>query len=260
DAKGATVFPGLIDAHAHLEMLAYAWGLAVDVRSTRVSSIEEMIACLRAKADVTPAGDWILAQGEHFQNLKFKEGRYPDRNDLDRISDRHPIIYRSSYHLNVFNSAGLKALRVDENTPDAPGGRIERDPVTSKLTGRTFDMFAPLQGPQSTVPSLVDAMVRVEDKYLAVGVTGIGDIPLHSHALHGLVLMAAQGWGRRRAGVSPKYPTVVVEADFATRMLQEKFKHIPGSKIKLCGIKLFLDGGLTSGAAALHEDYPNSPG
>ena len=77
--------------------------------------------------------------------MKFKEGRYPNRDDLDRISDRHPIIYRSSYHLNVFNSAGLKALRVDENTPDSPGGRIERDPITSKLTGRTFDMFAPLK-------------------------------------------------------------------------------------------------------------------
>lgn len=260
DARGASVFPGLIDAHAHLEMLAYAWGLAVDCRSSRVSSIEEMVVRLREHAQKTKPGEWILGQGEHFQNLKLKEGRFPDRDDLDRVSQEHLIVYRSSYHLNVFNTAALKALRVDESTPDAPGGRIERDPATGKLTGRTYDMYAPLQGPQSTVPSLVDAMVRVQEKYLSVGVTCIGEIPLHSHGLDGLLLMAAQGWGKLRAGIYPKYPTVVKEPDFKTRMLQEKLKSINGDKIKLCGIKLFSDGGLTSGAAALNDDYPNAPG
>lgn len=260
DAKGASIFPGLIDAHAHLEMLAYAWDLAVDCRSSRVSSIEEMVVRLRSHAEKTKPGEWILGQGEHFQSLKLKEGRYPDVKDLDRVSDRHPIVYRSSYHLNVFNSVALKVLRVDKDTPDAPGGRIEHDPVTGELTGRTYDMYAPLQGPQSTVPSLVDAMVRVQEKYLSVGVTCIGEIPLHSHGLDGLLLMAAQGWAHLRAGIYPKYPTVVKEADFTTRMLQDRFKSINGEKIKLCGIKLFLDGGLTSGAAALHEDYPNAPG
>ncbi|MGE0847588.1 MAG: amidohydrolase [Flavobacteriaceae bacterium] len=260
DARGASIFPGLIDAHAHLEMLAYAWGLAVDCRSSSVSSIEEMVEKLRAHADKTRPGEWILAQGEHFQSLKLKEGRYPDRHDLDRVSDEHPIVYRSSYHLNVFNSVALKELRVDENTPDAPGGRIERDSETGKLTGRTYDMYAPLQGPQSSVPSLVDAMCRVQEKYLSVGVTCIGEIPLHSHGLDGLLLMAAQGWGHLRAGIYPKYPTVVREADFGTRMMQEKLSGINGDKIKLCGVKLFSDGGLTSGAAAMHDDYPGQQG
>lgn len=260
DAKGASIFPGLIDAHAHLEMLAYAWGLACDVRSSRVSSIAEMLPRLRDFAANIKEGEWIYAQGEHFQDLKLKEGRFPDVHDLDKVTDKHPIVYRSSYHLNVFNSVGLKMLRVDKNTPDAPGGKIEHDPITGELTGRTFDMFAPLQGPQSTVPSLVDAMVQVQEKYLSVGVTCIGEISLHSHGLDGLLLMAAQGWGHLRAGVYPKYPTVVKEADFKSRMLQDRLRNINGDKVKLCGIKLFLDGGLTSGAAALNEDYPEQPG
>lgn len=226
DAKGASIFPGLIDAHAHLEMLAYAWGLACDVRSSRVSSIEEMIPRLRDFAAKTREGEWIYAQGEHFQDLKLKEGRFPDVHDLDKVTDKHPIVYRSSYHLNVFNSVALKVLRVDKNTPDAPGGKIEHDPETGELTGRTFDMFAPLQGPQSTVPSLVDAMVQVQEKYLSVGVTCIGEIPLHSHGLDGLLLMIAQGWGHLRAGVYPKYPTVVKEADFKTRRLQDRRKSV----------------------------------
>jgi predicted amidohydrolase YtcJ len=260
DARGASVFPGLIDAHAHLEMLAYAWGLAVDVRSSTVSSIAEMVERMRAHAETVKPGEWILGHGQHFQNLKFKEGRFPDVHDLDKVSDKHPVVYRSSYHLNVFNSFALKLLRVDKHTPDAPGGRIEHDDETGELTGRTFDMYAPLQGPQSTVPSLVDAMVAVQEKYLSVGVTCIGEIPLHSHGLDGLLLMAAQGWGTLRAGIYPKYPTVVKESDFTSKMLQSRFKNIQGDKAKLCGIKLFADGGLTSGAAALNQDYPGRQG
>jgi predicted amidohydrolase YtcJ len=91
-------------------------------------------------------------------------------------------------------------------------------------------------------------------------VTCIGEIPLHSHGLDGLLLMAAQGWGTLRAGIYPKYPTVVKESDFTSKMLQSRFKNIQGDKAKLCGIKLFADGGLTSGAAALNQDYPGRQG
>jgi predicted amidohydrolase YtcJ len=101
-------------------MLAYAWGLAVDVRSSRISSIAEMIERMREHAEKTRPGEWILGHGEHFQNLRFKEGRFPDVHDLDKVSDKHPVVYRSSYHLNVFNSVALKVLRVDKWTPNAP--------------------------------------------------------------------------------------------------------------------------------------------
>ncbi|TDE15856.1 amidohydrolase [Jiangella asiatica] len=260
DAAGATVLPGLIDAHSHLEMLAYAWEVAVDCRSTRASSIEDIVAALAERAAAVRAGEWILGQGEHYQHTKLAEGRYPDRHDLDRVSTTHPVIYRASYHLNVFNSLALDLLGVDDDTPDAPGGRIERDPATGIATGRTFDMFAPLGGPQAPVAVLADAMKAVQQRYLSVGITALGDILLHSHALDALVDLATREELVLRTVAYPKLPSVVAAADVRSAALAGRFSVVDGERLALGGIKVFLDGGLTAGAAALHDDYPGQPG
>ncbi|MEU9889966.1 amidohydrolase [Sphaerisporangium sp. NPDC051011] len=260
DVGGAAVVPGLIDAHSHLEMLAYAWEVAVDVRSTRVGSVREIVAVLAEAARDVPEGEWILGQGEHYQHLKLAEGVYPDRHDLDRVSTRHPVIYRASYHINVFNSLALDMLGVDDDTPDAPGGRIERDPETGVATGRTYDMFAPLNGPQAPVGVLAAAMRKTEERYSAVGVTAVGDIQLHTHALDALIENAESTELRLRAVAYPKLPTVLSDADVRSGTLKERFSGIDRERLSLGGIKIFLDGGLTAGAAALHEDYPERPG
>jgi predicted amidohydrolase YtcJ len=260
DLAGAVVIPGLVDCHSHLELLAYSWELAVDCRSSRVSSVEEMVGVLAERAGALPAGEWVLGQGEHYQNLKLAEGRYPDRHDLDRVSTTHPVLYRASYHLNVFNSLALELLGVDDDTPDAPGGRIERDPTTGVATGRTYDMFEPLGGPQPPVEELAAAIKRVQDRYLAVGVTTIGDIPLHRAGLEAIAAVAADGDLVLRAALYPKLEAVVSAEDVRAGRTRKRIDALDPDHLAMVGFKVFLDGGLTAGAAALHEDYPGQPG
>ncbi|WDZ83860.1 amidohydrolase [Micromonospora cathayae] len=260
DLAGAVVLPGLVDCHSHLELLAYSWELAADCRSSRVSSVEGIVAVLADRAAATPAGEWVLGQGEHYQNLKLAEGRYPDRHDLDRVSTVHPVMYRASYHINVFNSLGLDLLGVDDDTPDAPGGRIERDPDTGVATGRTYDMFEPLGGPQPSVGDLAAAIRRVQDRYLAVGVTTVGDIPLHRAGLEAIAALAADGGLVLRAAVYPKLEAVVSAEDVRTGRTRQHIDALDPDHLRMAGFKVFLDGGLTAGAAALHADYPGQPG
>ncbi|MFG1951891.1 amidohydrolase [Micromonospora sp. NPDC048830] len=260
DLAGAAVLPGLVDCHSHLELLAFSWELAVDCRSSRVSSIEEMVSVLAERAGSTAAGEWILGQGEHYQNLKLAEGRYPDRYDLDRVSTTHPVMYRASYHLNVFNSLALELLGVDDDTPDAPGGRIERDPATGVATGRTYDMFEPLGGPQPPVEELAAAIKRVQDRYLAVGVTTLGDIPLHREGLEAIASVAADRELVLRAALYPKLEAVVSAEDVRAGRTRERIDALDPDHLAMVGFKVFLDGGLTAGAAALHQDYPGQPG
>ncbi|MGH3187381.1 MAG: amidohydrolase [Streptosporangiaceae bacterium] len=259
DAGGRTILPGLIDAHAHLELLAYAWEIATDCRSTRVASVAAIVDVLREKADATPPGEWVFGQGEHYQNLKFVERRYPDRHDLDQVSERHPVMYRASYHINVFNTCALVLLGVDDTTPDAPGGRIERN-ADGHATGRTYDMFAALRGPQLSVASLADGIKRVQQRYLEAGVTAVGDIPVHSAGLDALITLAAAGDLRLRISAYPKLPTVIVEDDILSGRLRERLAGVDPTWLRLAGVKIFLDGGLTSGAAALYDHYPGKPG
>ncbi|MFF0228378.1 amidohydrolase [Streptomyces sp. NPDC004629] len=260
DMAGATIVPGLIDAHSHLDLMAYAWEIATDCRSSRVDSIDGIVDALCRTAARTPAGTWVMGMGEHYQNHKLAEGRYPDKHDLDRVSTTHPVMYRASYHLNVFNSLGLELLGVDDDTPDAPGGRIERDPLTREATGRTYDMFSPLGGPQPAPAELAEGIRRVQERYLSVGVTALGDIVLHAEGLDALMDVERSGGLVLRASLYPKLPVVASARDVASGRLAERFAGLDPDRLRLSGVKIFLDGGLTAGAAALYEDYPGQPG
>lgn len=259
DLAGATVVPGLIDAHAHLEMLACAWWMYLDCRSPGVGSIGEIVDRIAAEMRRRPEGEWIIAQGNHFQDAYLAEGRYPDRYELDRAGDTHPVVFRASSHMNIFNSVALERLGVDRDTPDAPGGRIERLP-DGELTGRTFDMWGPLGGPEPTVEQLAQAMVGAQQSYLAAGVTAIGDIPLQRNGLLAVIESARTGRLRLRVEMYPKAPTVTTIEEFSSGALQAEFDGFDPETLHLRGIKLFLDGGMTSLAAALHEEYAEAPG
>jgi len=259
DLGGRVILPGLIDAHAHLEMLTYSLEIAADCRSPRMSSIEDIIETLREAAESTAPGEWILGQGNHFQDAMLEEKRYPDRHDLDRVSDSHPVVYRASYHLNVFNSYAIRLLNITAETPDAPGGRIERDPETGETTGRTFDMYVDLGGPEWPVDVLRDGMSRVTQRYAAYGVTTVGDIPLHTNGLLSLLEAGRDGLLAVRVVAYPKHPSVAdLEAATGDR-LARMFDGLDPDVLQLGGIKLFLDGGLTSKAGALYDAYADDP-
>ena len=57
DAKGATVLPGLIDAHGHVTALGFA---ALQLDLTGTTSIEDLQARLKAYAAANPDARWIL--------------------------------------------------------------------------------------------------------------------------------------------------------------------------------------------------------
>ncbi len=56
---------------------------------------------------------------------------------LDHAAPDHPVyLPDDTDHLGWLNSAALKATKIDEDTPDPPGGTINRDdggPTTSAI-------------------------------------------------------------------------------------------------------------------------------
>ena len=72
------------------------------------------------------AGEWIEGWGYDEQGLLEK--RSPTRYDLDRGCSDSPVsIMRTCAHIRCVNSMALKLAGIDRNTPDPPGGEIERD-------------------------------------------------------------------------------------------------------------------------------------
>src|SRR5581483_11472769 len=138
---GATVIPGLIDAHCHVADVGYL-AAAADCSQPSAPDIATIQARLREVAGRTPADAWVTGGG--YAEYKLRENRHPTRADLDEaIPDRPAVVYHTSLHACVLNTAALRAAGFADGQPDPPGGAFGRDDA-GRLDGVVFEgpMFA----------------------------------------------------------------------------------------------------------------------
>ncbi len=84
---GATVLPGLIDAHCHVSDVGYLASRA-DCSQPSAPDIPAIQARLRDAATRTPPGAWVTGSG--YVEYKLREGRHPTRADLDAAVPGRP--------------------------------------------------------------------------------------------------------------------------------------------------------------------------
>jgi predicted amidohydrolase YtcJ len=156
DLEGRTVIPGLIDAHPHID----SWkGFYRTLAGC--TSIPEVVERVAAAVSETGTGKWIMfqkfAEPDSRAPAIYKEGRFPNRYDLDRVSPNNPVWLRGGYLTpNVLNSAALELAGITRDTPQprqlvpvvdwrtgdtvaSPGGWIEKDSDTGEPTGVLMD-------------------------------------------------------------------------------------------------------------------------
>jgi predicted amidohydrolase YtcJ len=155
DLRGATVLPGLIDTHPHLLHFAARQAPLVDI-SDAVSHAE-IVSRIAARAQTTPAGDWIMTTpvGEawYFIRRSYRdllEGELPTRQTLDRATSQHPVVIMA-WEPNIpntvaFNSMALARLGVTRDLPDQVSGVIiekdEHGEPTGRLHGAVNGVFS----------------------------------------------------------------------------------------------------------------------
>ncbi len=126
DLKGKTLLPGLIDTHNHFCLYALLTDQADCRPAAGCVRGEDVIEALRAKAETTPPGKWIMGWG--YAPYLLDDKKNLTRNDLDRATTDHPIcLVHVSVHGAVVNTPALKELGFTKETPDPPGGEILRD-------------------------------------------------------------------------------------------------------------------------------------
>jgi predicted amidohydrolase YtcJ len=135
DLQGKCMLPGFIEAHGHFPGSGLS-AVAVDVNSPPIGDVESVAQALekiRGLASRTPEGEWVVAYG--FDDTMVEEERFVTRDELDRVSTRHPIYaLHISAHMGVANSAALEEADIREGSPDPEGGEIVRDGV-GRMTG-----------------------------------------------------------------------------------------------------------------------------
>ncbi len=174
DCQGGTVVPGFNDAHCHIFSLIRNL-LSVDLSPASVSSISDIKAAIRHQAQNTPPGKWLTGAG--FNEFYLTEKRYPTRWDIDEVAPHHPVVLaHRSLHVCVLNSLALSLAGITRETPEPPGGLIDRDLDTGEPNGSLFEMLGYIHEkvmPPLSEEELTKGIALVNQQCLSQGITSL---------------------------------------------------------------------------------------
>jgi predicted amidohydrolase YtcJ len=250
---GATVIPGLIDAHCHVTDVGYL-AAAADCSQPAAPGIAEIQARLRAAAGRTPAGSWVTGGG--YAEYKLRENRHPTRADLDQaVPGRPAVLYHTSLHACVVNSAGLREAGFADGQPDPPGGAFGRDDE-GRLDGVVYEapMFALFERnlrhdlARMSGPAGDGLIAAAGQKLASFGLTAAGDADMRTGTF--AAFAAADAAGRLRQRI---YGLVVHDHAGAV----PRGRH--SGRLATGAVKIWADGGMSSRTAAIHGTYPVPP-
>jgi predicted amidohydrolase YtcJ len=118
------LIPGLNDSHTHL--IRGGLNYLLELRWDGVSSLSDAMAMLKAQVARTPAPQWVRVVGGFTQH-QFQEKRLPTLAEINAAAPDTPVFIMHLYDRALLNRAALRAVGYTKDTPDPPGGRIERD-------------------------------------------------------------------------------------------------------------------------------------
>ena len=125
DLAGRALTPGFVENHMHI-INAVEDRKWINVTPEVASSIDDIAAAVKKRVDETPAGELIVGWG--FDHHRLPERRYPTRRDLDPVSPNHPVLLRQRESMSwTANTAALRRMGIQDDTPDPPGGPMLRD-------------------------------------------------------------------------------------------------------------------------------------
>ena len=124
DLHGRTVIPGLNDSHIHV--IRGGLNYNMELRWDGVPSLAIALRMLKDQARRTPAPQWVRVVGG-WSEFQFSEKRLPTLDEINAVSPDTPVFVLHLYDRAIVNRAALRAMGYNRETPDPPGGVIERD-------------------------------------------------------------------------------------------------------------------------------------
>ncbi len=241
DLSGATVVPGLIDAHNHLVHYGISATRSVDLFGAR--SIKEALSRLREFRAANPQMPWLL--GQRFDQELFSEGRWITRADLDTISTQIPILVsRLCLHAVVANSAALRAVEANLSAEQRKTGILTEDSASL-----IWDQIPP--------PSdfeLEKAIVWALEEARKVGLAGIHCQISDMRELDMLRKLHEEGLLQVR--VRAQCPFHILDELNAAGL-----RTCSGDDtLSIGSIKIYMDGGMGARTAAMKEPFSDDPG
>jgi len=253
DAGGATVLPGLIDAHAHVMGLGGALR-TLDLVGTR--SPEEIASRVRSAAAEREPGQWILGRGWDQNDWEIQA--LPAHEILDEAAPENPVwLERVDGHAGWVNAAAMREAGIDATTPDVEGGRIERD-TAGQPTGVFVDNAQDLVYGAIPEPDEAELVARLDaalEEMASVGLTGAHDMGASRATIELYRQRASEGRLQSRLAVY-----LSAGAAFDWWRESGSASAVDTDRFRVVGVKFYADGALGSRGAALLAPYSDDPG
>jgi predicted amidohydrolase YtcJ len=250
DAKGAAVYPGFIDAHAHF--LGYGQTLyAVDLMF--VPTWEEAIARVKDFAAKHPGKGWIKGRG--WDQNRFPGKQFPTNAELNALfPDRPVLLERVDGHASIANNFALQLAGVQAGQTIEGGQFTMQD---GKLTGLLVDNAVGVvesHVPTATRNDYKDWLTAAQKNCFATGLTTVTDCGLNPADIDNVDALQKSNDLKMRLYVmlsdkpesyASKY---FIGGGYVTERLMVK------------GVKVYGDGALGSRGACLLQSYADKTG
>lgn len=256
DLDGATLLPGMVDAHTHVAEL----GQSLDrINLTGVATEAEAVERVAERAARTPNGEWILGWG-------WDEGawanRYPDKRLLSARVPDHPVVLRGLHGFATWaNSRALAAAGVTSATRPPVGGEI-RLGGDGQPTGLFLNRAVEIMDgavPRPSAGQRDSQVVRGLREMAQAGYTAVHEAGVPRAVMESLVRLDAQRALPIRvyAMLDGRDSTLVREWIYRGILIPQA--SVSG-RLTVRAIKAYYDGALGSRGARLLADYSDRPG
>jgi predicted amidohydrolase YtcJ len=223
--------------------------MAADCDLRSIGAIQN---ALRERAAVIPEGEWV--QGFKFDDTKTSERRFLLRDDLDAVSNKHPILVsHRAGHIFYFNSRALEAAGFHSETPDPPGGRLGRDEATGELNGVIYERaietvrfgLIPVETPEVRRQGLN----RICDMLTRAGLTSVHDARVTGEE------MTTYQEGRDSGELTLRVYALMHYPHFPSLRDAGIKTGLGDTRLRLGGIKMVADGAIAARTAYMSTPY-----
>jgi len=259
DLDGKMVLPGLMDSHVHPSSASLH---EFDHDVPAMETTDDVLAYIASRAETQPEGEWISVRQVFITRLK--EPRYPTREELDRVAPKHPVVFSTGPD-SMLNTLALKESGIDKSFEVTGSGYVEKDPKTGEPTGLLRSCARYIKSkPSGRQPTNDDRLQRMQmlfADYNAVGLTAVSDRNASDKDLEVYQQLRAMD----RLSVRMMASAAVSVGDRRISDIQEQIRKLgehklraEDARLRIIGIKTFLDGGMLTGSAYMREPWGKS--
>ncbi|MEM9173026.1 MAG: amidohydrolase [Pseudomonadota bacterium] len=249
--SGATVLPGLIDAHGHVSSLGK---LRQSLDVAGIASLDQTLSAVADYAQGLTAGEWVTGRG--WNQVIWRDQQFPTAEDLDSVVAERPVfLNRIDGHAAWANTEALRLAGINADTVDPDGGKILRD-AQGEATGVLID----------SAMGLVERVIPIDTRerrtaHIKTALAELASLGITSvHDAGSLLVEISIYQALAKNNELPIRVSAMLGGEATLDAFNAPIRGYAEDRFETTSVKLYADGALGSRGAALLSDYSDNLG